>query len=81
MTHEKTSTEASQQYSKAHTAHYTTKNLHEALELYQGVMVAHPGSREAADSRTQIKNIAQSVIPKQELLDVQIKLTLARLEH
>ena len=34
MTDEKALTEASQQYTKAHTAHYTTKDLHKALELY-----------------------------------------------
>ena len=81
MTGERTLPEASQQYATAHDAHYRTKDLHEAVELYRGVMVSHPNTREAAYSRTQIQNIAHSVVPEQELLDAQIELTLARLEH
>ena len=81
MTDEKALAEVGQQYATAHDAHYTTKDLHEAVELYRGVMVAHPDTREAAYSRAQIQNIAQSVVPKQELLEAQIELTLARLEN
>jgi len=81
MTDEKVLAEARQQYTTAHDAHYTAKDLHAAVELYKGVMVAHPDTREAAYSRAQLQNIAQSVVPRQELLDAQIELTLARLEH
>ena len=81
MTEERTLPEAGQQYATAHDAHYRTKNLHEAVELYRGIMVAHPGTREAAYSRAQIQNIAHSVVPEQDLLDAQIELTLACLEH
>lgn len=72
---------AGQQYAAAHAAHYTTKNLHEALGLYQGVMVAHPDTREAEYSRTQIQNIAHSLVPEQELLNAQVELALAHLER
>lgn len=81
MTDEKALTGARQHYVTAHIAHYITKEMKEALQLYQGVMAEHPGTREAADSRTQIQNIAQSLVPEQELLAAQIKLTLARLDH
>jgi len=74
-------TEAGQQYAAAHEAHYTTKDLHEALGLYKGVMAAHPNSQEAEYSRTQIQNIVKSVVPEQELLDAEVELTLANLKH
>ena len=72
-------TEAGQQYAVAHAAHYKTKDLHEALGLYEGVMAAHPDSHEAEYSRTQIQNIAKSVVPKQELLDAEMAMTRAHL--
>jgi hypothetical protein len=74
-------TEAGQQYATAYAAHYTTKDLHEALELYKGVMAAHPNTREAEYSRSQIQNIVNAVVPKQELFDAQVDLALAHLEH
>ena len=74
-------TEAGQQYAAAHAAHYTTKNLHKALELYRDIMAAHPNTQEAEYSRTQIHNIVKSVVPEQELMDAQIELTLAHLGH
>jgi hypothetical protein len=35
-------TEAGQQYAAAHEAHYTAKDLGEALKQYRAVMNAHP---------------------------------------
>ena len=81
MRDETTVAEAGQQYAAAHAAHYTTKDLQDALGLYQDVMVAHPDTPEAEYSRSQIQNIAHSVVPKQELLDAQVELALAHLEH
>ena len=74
-------TEAGQQYAAAHAAHYSTKDLHEALHLYNGVVAAHPNTQEAEYSRTQIQNIVKTVVPKQELLDAQVDLVLVHLEH
>jgi len=74
-------TEAGQQYAAAYAAHYKTKDLHEALELYKGVMAAHPNTREAEYSRSQIQNIVNAVVPKQELFDAQVDLALAHFEH
>ena len=73
--------EAGQQYAAAHAAHYTTKDLREALELYAGIMAAHPNTQEAGYSRSQIQNIVNAVVPKQEFLDAQVDLALAHLEH
>ncbi len=74
-------TEAGQQYAAAHTAHYTKKALHEALDLYKGVMAAHSNTQEAEYSRSQIQNIVNAVVPKQELFDAQVDLALAHFEH
>ena len=69
-------TEAGQRYAAAYAAHYTTKDLHEAIDLYKGIMAAHPNTKEAEYSRTQILNIVQSVVPKQRHLDAQVELAL-----
>jgi len=69
-------TEAGKQYAEAYAAHYTTKDLHEALKLYKAIMAEHPNTKEAEYSRTQIQNIVQSVVPKQRLLDAQVELAL-----
>jgi hypothetical protein len=73
--------EAGQQYATPHAAHCVTKELHEALRPYKGVMVAHPDTQDAEYSRTQILNIVKSVDPNQEFLDAQTKLAPAHLEH
>ena len=67
-------------YADAHAAHYKTKDLHEALNLYTSVMSDHPDTPEAEYSRTQIQNIAKSVVPKQELVDAQREMILEHLE-
>ncbi len=70
-------TEAGLHYAAAHAAHYGTKDLGRALELYQDIVTAHPNSQEAGYSRSQIQNIVKSVVPKQELLDAQADLARA----
>jgi hypothetical protein len=74
-------TEAGQQYAAAYAAHYTTKDLHDALRLYRGIMAAHPNTPEAGYSQSQILNIVKSVVPNQEPLDAQAELALAHLEQ
>ena len=76
-----TETEAGRQYAAAHEAHYTTKDLSEALELYRDILTAHPETREAEYSRSQIQNIVSSIVPKQELFDAQVELALAHVAH
>jgi hypothetical protein len=74
-------TEAGKQYAAAHAAHYVTKDLQEALELYKGVMAAHPNTPEAGYCHAQIQNIVKSIVPKQELLDAQAELARVHIEH
>jgi hypothetical protein len=74
-------TQAGKQYAAAYATHYTTKDLHEALELYRDVMAAHPNTQEAEYSRSQILNIVNAVVPKQELFDAQVDLALAHFER
>ena len=76
MRKDTTLTVTGKQYAEAHAAHYTTKDLHKALDLYKGVMAAHPNTEEAEYSRTQMQNIVKSVVPKQNLLDAQVALAL-----
>ena len=68
-------------YEAAHEAHYVAKDLGLAMELYQGVLTSHPNSREADFSRTQVRNIANSIVPKKELMDGEITLVLAHLAN
>ena len=70
-------TEAGRQYADAYAAHYTGRDLPVALQLYRKVMASHPDAREASYSRTQVQNIVDTVVPKQELMDAQIELAVA----
>jgi hypothetical protein len=55
--------------------------LTEAAREYAAAYAAHySGAPEAGYSRTQVQNIVNAVVPKQELLDAQMELALARLE-
>jgi hypothetical protein len=74
-------TEAGKQYAVAHAVHYVTKDLHKAIELYREIIAEHPNSPEAGYSHAQIQNIANSVVPKQQLLDLQADLALAKTAH
>jgi len=73
--------DAGRRYEAAHAAHYSARDLALALDLYQGVMAAHPRSQEAGFCRTQIHNIASSVVAEQELLDAEIGLVVAHLSR
>jgi len=73
-------TEAGQQYAKAYDAHYTSKNMQKAFNLYGLVIAEHPDSPEAEYSRSQIQNIVNSVVPKQESADALAKLALIHFE-
>ena len=68
-------------YAAAHRAHYSERNLVAALRLYRDLIALRPHAPEAAYSRSQIQNIVKAVVPMQELLDAQVGLALAILEH
>lgn len=72
---------AGHRFAAAYAAHYRAKDLIEALKLYKGVMHAHPNTEEAEYSRAQLHNIVTGVVPEQKLLDAQVELALAHLQH
>ena len=74
-------TEAGRQYAAAYAAHYTGRDLPAALQLYLKVLASHPSAPEADYSRTQVRNIVNTVVPKQELLDAEIELAVAHFER
>ena len=71
-------TQAGEQYAAAYAAHYETKDLRVALELYMEILAAHPDSQEAGYSRSQIQNIIQEVVPGRELFEAQVGIAMAR---
>ena len=81
MKNQTETTKAGQQYAAAHAMHYKTKNLDQALDLYEDIMASHPDTSEAEYSRTQIQNIAKSLVPKEELLAAEMAMARAHLEQ
>lgn len=81
MKNESKLTEASRQYAAAYAAHYAARDLPLALHCYQKLMASHPDAPEADYSRMQVHNIVNAVVPKQELLDAEMELVLAHLDH
>ena len=75
------STEAGREYATAYAAHYTGRDLPVALQLYMKVIASHPDTQEATYSRAQVHNIVNSVVPRQELLDAEIRLARSHFEH
>ena len=72
-------TVAGRQYTAAYAAQYTQRDLPAALRLYMNLMESHPGTPEASDSWTQVQNIVNAVVPREELLGVQLELAHAHL--
>lgn len=73
------SADAARQYADAYAAHYTERNISRALQLYKQLMAFHQHAPEAAYSRAQVVNIVNAVVPRHELLDVQIDMALVLL--
>ena len=74
-------TEAARQYAVAYAAHYTERDLPGALRLYVNVIASHTNEQEADFSRSQVQNIVNAVVPKQELFDAQVNLAAAQFAH
>lgn len=71
---------ADQLYAAAYAAHYTNHDLSSAFRIYRELLASYPNEKEADYARMQIHNIIWSVVPEQELLDVQIELALFYME-
>ena len=72
---------ADQNYTKAHDMHYKTKDLPEAFKLYRSIIADYPETKEAGYSLSQVQNIVNAVVPKQEVMDSLVALTLAHFEQ
>lgn len=81
MSHDADITEVTLQYAAAYSAHYTAHDLPAALRLYQDVVASYPSTQEAGYAQMQIQNIANAVIPRQQLLNAQIELVLAHFKN
>lgn len=66
-----------QRYKAAHHAHYSSRDLRRALDLYRSIVGDHPDSSEAGYSRSQIENIVRQVVPEKELFDAQVESAMA----
>ncbi len=74
-------TDSGRKYAAAYAAHYTGPDLPLALQLYKKLLASYPNAPEAAYARMQVQNIVNAVVPKQHVLDAQIKMLLSYLEH
>jgi hypothetical protein len=74
-------TEAGQQYATAYDAHYKTKEMYKAFKLYGRIIAAHPDTHEAGYSRSQVQNIVNAVVPKQEVMDALVELARTHFEQ
>jgi hypothetical protein len=72
---------AGQDYTKAHDMHYKTKDLPKAFKLYRGIIADYPGTEEVGYSLSQVQNIVNAVVPKQEVMDALVALTLDHFEQ
>ncbi len=77
MEHNTILTDVGQEYAAAYDVHYTTKDMHEAFVLYGRLIAAHPQTQEA----TQVQNIVNTEVPKQEIMDALEKLALTHFEQ
>lgn len=69
-------TEAGGQYAEAYSAHYRSKNLRKAIEIYNKIVTVYPDTPEAGFAASQINNIVASVVPTKKLLEVQFDLAI-----
>ncbi|MBW1783955.1 MAG: hypothetical protein JRL30_24850 [Deltaproteobacteria bacterium] len=74
-------TVADQDYTKAHDMHYKTKDLPKAFKLYRGIIDDYPETKESGYSLSQVQNIVNAVVPKQEVMNALAALTLAHFEQ
>lgn len=74
-------TVADQDYTKAYDMHYKTKDLPKAFRLYRSIIADYPGTEEAGYSLSQVQNIVNAVVPKREVLDALVTLTLTHFEQ
>ena len=67
-------------YAKAYQSQYGIEDLHAALLAYNSVVVEYPDTKEAGYAKSQIQNIARSVVPEKLLYKAQFNLALEHSE-
>lgn len=73
-------TEASKHYAAAYEMHYEKKDLRDAFERYKRIITIHQNTPEAQYAQSQINNIINNVVPKQDILDAQVNLLSSHLD-
>jgi len=73
-------TEASKHYAAAYEVHYEKKDLREAFEHYKRIIKMHQNTPEAQYAQSQINNIINNVVPKQDIFDAQVNLLSSHLD-
>ncbi len=68
-------------YTKAYDMHYKKKDLPKAFNLYRGIIADYPNTDEARYSLSQVQNIVNAVVPKQEVMDALVAMTLAHFKQ
>ena len=74
-------TVAGQDYTKAHDMHYKTKDLPKAFKLYRSIIADYPETEESGYSLSQVQNIVNAVVPKKEVMDALVALTLVHFKQ
>ena len=69
-------TDPGRRYARAYAAHYSERDVRSALQMYTEILTAHPDSAEAKYAQRQIRNIVETLVPTETLL--QADLDLAR---
>jgi predicted translin family RNA/ssDNA-binding protein len=81
MSNETEENNSVQQYALAYGLHYDSEDLKQAFEQYKHILQAFPDTREAGYARSQIQHIVNATVPKQILLESQMKLATAALDQ
>jgi hypothetical protein len=55
--------------------------LERAFTLYEDIIAAHPDTKEAGYSRSQVQNIVNAVVPKKKIMDSLVELARIHFEQ
>lgn len=81
MTNETEEKNSVQQYALAYGLHYETENLKQAFEQYKHILQEFPDTREAGYARSQIQHIVNATVPREKILESQMKLATAAFDQ
>ena len=58
-----------------------SEDLPKAFKLYRGIIADYPETEEAGYSLSQVQNIVNAVVPKKEVMDALVALTLVHFKQ